>query len=439
MINPIISQIQKEIWMMEQRAMAALVAKLFNIDADVLASLMKIENQENNAEMQINDNTAIINIHGILMKNPPSWLAWFGIETTDYNQIRRQLADAIGKMEVQSILLHIDSPGGTVAGTSETADAIAAAGKVKPVMAEIEDLGASGAYYLASQAKSITANLNAEVGAIGVFTVYDDYSKAAEMAGIKTIVIRSGEHKGMGVIAAPITDEQIAAVQDVVNGMAENFIKAVSSGRNMSIEAVRTLADGRVFLAADAKNNGLIDSVIKSAKNSNANMKENNMTDEEIKAAADAAEAQKQALGLAERQAELETARSQAGADEKTRLKDLEAAFPNELQFIMDQFKKGNSVEKAKVEFCDVLTKRLAESETEKKKLQDKVNANPSGADPIHNTAEGGSQQSGFMEMARQRAKDDKCSITDAMKRTQKESPELYEEYIKNARQQKVA
>ena len=164
---------------------------------------MAIEIQKTKGTMQITGGIATINIHGLLMKNPPGWLAWFGIETTDYNVIRQQLGEAVGNKDVQSIFLHIDSPGGTVAGVSEAAEAIANANKAKPVSAYIEDLGASGAYWLASQAGKILSNPNGEIGSIGVYTVYADFSKMAETEGVKVHVIRSGEHKGMGVIGTP--------------------------------------------------------------------------------------------------------------------------------------------------------------------------------------------------------------------------------------------
>lgn len=399
---------------MEPRAMAAMVAKLFTIDAESLAALSKIEIQKTGSAMKVEGGVATINIHGILMKNPPSWLAWLGIELTDYNQVRRQLAEAAGNTNVQSITLHIDSPGGTVAGASEAAEAIKSAGQVKPVNAYIEDLGASGAYYLASQAKQIAANLNAEVGSIGVYTVCEDWSKAAEMAGVKVDVIRSGEHKGMGVIGAPITEEQKAAVRDVVNGMAANFKSAVVSGRGMTPEAVEVLADGRVFIAAEAKKNGLIDSVIMCNPDEDKDKENKTM-------------------------AETKTETNDTAVEpKKATVAELKAAFPDEPAFVLEQFEKEATVEQAKATFADVMKVRNTELKQQNAELK-KNKKSAGGAPPVPAGGEGGNQVSGgFLELAEQYAEEHKCSKTIAMKKVKKDNPAIFNTYINSCRKNRV-
>lgn len=405
--------------MMEPRAMAAMVAKLFAINTESLASLMAIEIQKNKPEMRVEGGVATINIHGILMKNPPSWLAWFGIDSTDFSQIRQQLAEAVGNTNVQEILLHVDSPGGTVAGASETADAIKAAGRVKPVIAYIEDLGASGAYYLASQAKQITANLNAEVGSIGVYTVYEDYSKAAETAGVKVHVIRSGEHKGMGIIGAPITDGQIRAVQDVIDGMAGNFIAAVSEGRRISIEMVTALADGRVFIAAEAKKNGLIDSIIMC--NPDKDKEKNTMAEETQKG--------KETTGTA----------ATASEPKKATTAELRAAFPDEPAFVLEQFEKDATIEQAKAAYANVLKVRNTELKQQNAELTKKIKKAATGAPPVPVGGEGGEQAGGgFLATAKQYAKENKCTMTAAMKAVKKDNPQMFNTYISTCRKNRV-
>jgi len=418
MINPIISQLQSEIWMMEPRAMTAMFGKLFTIDPESLSSLMKIEIQKSKPAMRIDGGAAVINIHGVLMKNPPSWLAWFGIEATDYNQIRQQLSEAIGSNDVQSILLHVDSPGGTVAGVTETAEAIEAAAAQKSISAYIEDLGASAAYYLTSQAGNISANSNAEVGSIGVYTVYEDYSRAAETAGVKVNIIRSGEHKGMGVLGA----------QQVIDGMADNFIKAVSSGRKMSIEAVRALADGRVFLAADAKKNGLIDNITNGNKENK--IKEKKAMADEKETAATVSSAAVTTVTV-----DIEAVKKQANENGKVRLSALQAAFPDEPKFAIEQFAAGATVESAKAAFCDVLAARNAELKLKNTELE---KGTSSGANPVAAGGEGGSGAGGFMEMAKTYAEENKCSMTIAMQKVKKGNPQVFNTYIKKARQSLV-
>lgn len=162
---------------------------------------------------------------------------------------------------VKAVLLIIDSPGGTVGGSYDLADEVAALSKVKPVTAFVEDLGASAAYLIASQARSISANRTALVGSIGTYSVVFDTSAQFASAGIRTVVTRSGQFKGAGVPGSPVTAAQEAEFQKVVDGLNGNFVTAVSTGRRMNRASVLSLADGRVFLAGEAVKNGLIDRV----------------------------------------------------------------------------------------------------------------------------------------------------------------------------------
>jgi signal peptide peptidase SppA len=132
----------------------------------------------------------------------------------------------------------------------------------KPITAKIDDMAASAAYWIASQAESIEANASALVGSIGVYTVMYDTSAAAKDAGVKVNVISSGDYKGSGVPGSEITDKQIEAEQQLINKAADMFIDAVARGRGLEDKEVRKSADGRVWFAADAMGRGLIDSVI---------------------------------------------------------------------------------------------------------------------------------------------------------------------------------
>lgn len=448
-MKAILAEMQKEIWVMEPRALDALFARVLEIN--ISPNLAEVE-IEQSPKLSITGDTAVILIRGILMKRIPFLFRLFGIETTSYLDIQRQIEEALGNDGIKKILLDIDSPGGKVAGAIETGQAIAEAASQKKVTARIEDLGASGAYWLASQASKIIAGPNAEIGAIGVFTVFVDYSKMAENEGVRVHVIRSGEHKGMGVPGAKITDSQISAVQKRVDGIADNFIKEVSSGRGMSVEAVRELADGRLFLATEAKRNGLIDNVIKQAKKATSNMKGMNMDENEKNRLSDLEAAfpedqqfvmEQFKAGHSVEQAKiaynvnLEAVREQADEEGRKRLASLSEAFGDDPQFVLEQFKASATVEQAKAAYCDVLTERLTEAKKEIEKLQKKIEALDS-ASPIISAGEGDSD-SGFMTAARQLAKDEKISVTEAMKRVKKDNPELYEAYISQAQQQKVA
>jgi signal peptide peptidase SppA len=174
----------------------------------------------------------------------------------------RQLLRAAAKDDdVKVILLHIDSPGGQVSGTAELADDVREAGIKKPVVAFIDDLGASAAYWVASQAGHIMVNKMGSVGSIGVFSAVQDSSQMAAAAGVKVHLITTGKYKGAGQPGVHISDAQLAEWQKQVDSIYDEFKSAVATGRALSDDAVSELADGRIFRAEEAKTLGLIDAV----------------------------------------------------------------------------------------------------------------------------------------------------------------------------------
>lgn len=197
---------------------------------------------------------AVVCIAGVLAKGS----RYYGV----CSSLARDCISGLAADEsAESILLYVDSPGGTVRGTGDLAAAIAEAAQKKNVVAYIEDLGASAAYWIASQASKVYANPTALVGSIGTFSVVYDMSAMAEQLGFKVHVMRAGEYKGAGTPGTAVTEEQIAEWQRVVDSINEHFIAGVAAGRHMSADAVRAIADGRVHVGKEAVALGLIDGV----------------------------------------------------------------------------------------------------------------------------------------------------------------------------------
>ncbi len=200
----------------------------------------------------------IIDVNGTLMKRGTSLSS-----SSSLINIRRVIRSAARDPEIDAILLRIDSPGGTLSGTQEVAEEVRKAREAKPVFAFVEDLAASAAYWIASQAEKVYANTpTAIAGSIGTFIGLYDYSEAAAKAGVKAIVIRAGELKGAGFPGTEITDAQKAYWQEIVDKAQSEFTAAVAAGRNRpTAEVAERYVTGRVYVAADAEAMGMIDGV----------------------------------------------------------------------------------------------------------------------------------------------------------------------------------
>ena len=159
-----------------------------------------------------------------------------GVLTKPYMvEIRLRIIALASDDSVREIVLLIDSPGGHVAGANDLALAIRQARTVKPVHAFCEDLCASGAYWIASQATEVVVNPTGEIGSIGVFNLIADVSELEKNLGIKTYVVSTGALKTTGL--GEVTDEQIDAVQQTVNELGRQFMMAIRRGREKRITA----------------------------------------------------------------------------------------------------------------------------------------------------------------------------------------------------------
>ena len=194
-----------------------------------------------------------------------------------YNQ--GWLLDTIDALENDDnnvgILLVVDSPGGTVYEADEVYLALREyRNSGKEVWAYFKSIAASGAYYISCAADTIYANRNTITGSIGViFGPTVDATGLLEKIGVKSTNFVSGKNKAMGSYNNPLTDEQISIMQSLVDECYEQFAAIVASARKKSLTETKALADGRVYTANQAKQNGLIDSIA-SQENAEDRMRE---------------------------------------------------------------------------------------------------------------------------------------------------------------------
>ena len=190
-------------------------------------------------------------------------------ENEQYNQ--QWLLDTISELKNDTsnlgTILFINSPGGSVYESDEVYLALMDYKNEKPLWAYLGPMAASGGYYIACSAEKIIANRNTLTGSIGVIAGQSfDLTEFMAKHGIKMNTITAGKNKNMGNINQPLTAEQRAILQSVADECYDQFTKIVSESRNLPIETVKTLADGRIYTAQQAKNNQLIDDVNEFAK-----------------------------------------------------------------------------------------------------------------------------------------------------------------------------
>jgi len=160
---------------------------------------------------------------------------------------------------VKAIVLRIDSPGGAVAPSQEIYAEVKKAAAIKKVVVSMGSIAASGGYYIAAPATRIFANPGTLTGSIGVIMEIPNVEELMKKIGVKSEVVKSGKNKDMGSAFRAMQPEGRQILQDVLDNVHAQFIKAVAEGRKMTIEDVRSLADGRIFSGEQAQALKLVD------------------------------------------------------------------------------------------------------------------------------------------------------------------------------------
>jgi protease-4 len=160
---------------------------------------------------------------------------------------------------VVGVVLRIDSPGGGVAPSQEIYEEVARVRGVKPVIASLGNIAASGGYYVAAAASTIVATPGTLTGSIGVIMEFRQFMELADKIGFRETIVKSGPYKDIGHPLRPMTDSERQLLQGMVDDVYAQFVDAVATGRNLDRAQVRKLADGRLYSGAQAKAAGLVD------------------------------------------------------------------------------------------------------------------------------------------------------------------------------------
>jgi protease-4 len=180
----------------------------------------------------------------------------------DSDRVVKELDDYGEDPTIRAIVVRIQSPGGVVGPTQEIYDTIMRiSGRGKPVVASMGSVAASGGYYLAAAATRIVANPGTLTGSIGVIMQLAEIEGLLKKVGVRYEVIKSGRYKDSGSFARPMTPDERAVLQAVLDDMHDQFVTAVAEGRRLAKDRVKALADGRVYSGRMAKDLGLVDAL----------------------------------------------------------------------------------------------------------------------------------------------------------------------------------
>jgi protease IV len=200
---------------------------------------------------------AVIEVEGVISGGrSSSFSGGSGAYAVD---IIADIEEASADPDVKAIVLRVNSPGGSVVPTDEIFHALS--GCRKPIVVSMGETAASGGYYISMAAKYVVANPTTLTGSIGVISEFPEASGLMDTLGITVTTVKSGRVKDMGSLYRPLTGEEQALWQQVIDETYARFVQIVAKGRNMKEESVRALADGRVFTGQQALEAGLVDAL----------------------------------------------------------------------------------------------------------------------------------------------------------------------------------
>ena len=159
--------------------------------------------------------------------------------------------------DIKAIVIRIDSPGGVIGPSQEIYREIRKTTQNKKIIASMGSIAASGGYYIASATNGIVANPGAITGSIGVIMAYTNFRKVLDKIGMVPVVIKSGPFKDMASPTKDMSKEEKEVLQTFVDQAHRQFVTAIAEGRNMDIDHVKALADGRIYTGEEAVKQGL--------------------------------------------------------------------------------------------------------------------------------------------------------------------------------------
>ena len=207
-----------------------------------------VRTQQKDSFSGFGDKIAVVDLEGVILspKDMVEQLRKFGDDRS-----------------IKAIIIHVNSPGGGAAASEEIYREVLRIRDVKKkrIVASIETVGASGAYYVSSATNKIFANQASIVGSIGVIAEWYNYEELMKWAKLQAIVLKAGEFKDVGSPVREMTPAERAYMQALIDNMHGQFIHSVAQGRRVNDDDIRPLADGKVWTGDQAMPLKLIDQI----------------------------------------------------------------------------------------------------------------------------------------------------------------------------------
>lgn len=235
------------------QALTELTALGTNITEAQVAEALGMSERRRDGEIEPGRNgVAVLPLFGFISQRS----RYFG---TSVERFRGMLHSAVANPDVKTIVIHCDSPGGVVSGVPELAADVYAARKAKRIIAVVDPLCASAAYWIATAAHQVVMTPSGAAGSIGVFLLHFDWSQALENEGIRVTLIRAGKYKAEGHPYEELSSEAEAHMQETVDDYYGMFTRSVSRHMGVGIAEVRKgFGEGRTLTAKRALDAGMI-------------------------------------------------------------------------------------------------------------------------------------------------------------------------------------
>jgi protease-4 len=221
-----------------------------------LGTLSRLSQQPTASTPSLGDAVAVLELNGSITSTPPDYFTTQGITP---GRVRDLLEQAANNSAVKAVVVHVNSPGGSVVASDEIYHAFQAF--EKPVIVAMSDIAASGGYYIACGGDHVIAHPDTLTGSIGVISQFLNADELLDKVGVDAVVIASGPRKDIGSPYREMTEEEKALWQTIIDQVYEDFVDVVAEARDLPPEEVREIADGSIYTGQQALELGLVDEV----------------------------------------------------------------------------------------------------------------------------------------------------------------------------------